>query len=722
MENYKRIILKFKENSSLPDLLCDDGEIENSERWFTAENSSDTSGENKENKEQLIILPSLLNLNQKGTLPSGAKILGCHSAKGRHDSSLGADKNRYLRFDNLILLLADGAPAYIDLSSGDIHSIPTPSIAFDSQPRITACGEILVFCHGGLPLFSRFKNGTYSQPRPIPSPLRPKFTEEAASLPGYCDIAGDLPQLRLTLPCPAAIEADVSAWLAGTQQNQTDWYSASFVQLRSDIEKTLRSLWDEYLAEAQAAGLAVIQRRGAAAISVDSPDANKREYFAVSAPSIIGSSSSVEFRISSFRVGGGELNITVLASVRPIRVHCRAESDTDREAVMLMSGEMLKADPSHPLQGLMNLAAIEGDNQRRRGWRLSLTATDDYPDEEKYMPVASGVFHNGEVDMTADRVVSNEFVVIDRSRRSLFRAESGISFNGRIIFTGEDGMWISGTGPTLSECTPGQSEGYSIEELAASMKSLSSGQLGDFPLYSFSRDGIRALTPDSDFGFRSVQLICRDSILPGTRVAPTLNGVAMITQRGVVTLEGSRAQSIGMPDKDGLPAELHWHYGSNSLIARYDDNTAFAYSEQLKEWLPIGVSDCLVDAWPVLLSAARGVISEAGTQIYDPNPDADAGVRPPVEHTVYTRPLKLGDRFALKKVKQVALSPDAETAGFEIEGSRDLNHWHLLGRGKYRICDLRGSGWRFFRLRIRMRPLATLLPSSVLVEYLPCSV
>lgn len=67
--------------------------------------------------------------------------------------------------------------------------------------------------------------------------------------------------------------------------------------------------------------------------------------------------------------------------------------------------------------------------------------------------------------------------------------------------------------------------------------------------------------------------------------------------------------------------------------------------------------------------------------------------------SVTTRPLKLGDPFAVKRVTELrALWPDGSLRPVSLYGAMQLGKWHFLGLARQGAMRLRGSGWRFFRV------------------------
>lgn len=128
--------------------------------------------------------------------------------------------------------------------------------------------------------------------------------------------------------------------------------------------------------------------------------------------------------------------------------------------------------------------------------------------------------------------------------------------------------------------------------VSASLKALSSGQLGEFPLYGFSNQGIHALRPLGDGGFQDVQLICRDIPVSPDTIIALPDATAFLSSRGLMILSSSKATLINSyPTEDSDftgPAatdRIAYHYDSNAIILQRDDQS-FIYDIDNNEWRP----------------------------------------------------------------------------------------------------------------------------------------
>lgn len=84
----------------------------------------------------------------------------------------------------------------------------------------------------------------------------------------------------------------------------------------------------------------------------------------------------------------------------------------------------------------------------------------------------------------------------------------------------------------------------SLIAVAEALRPVSSGQLGEFPLYAFSDEGVWALKVTDDRGFVPAQKLGRHKLAAPDRVWPYLTGVAFRTEDGLYGIEGNRIKPI----------------------------------------------------------------------------------------------------------------------------------------------------------------------------------
>lgn len=251
----------------------------------------------------------------------------------------------------------------------------------------------------------------------------------------------------------------------------------------------------------------------------------------------------------------------------------------------------------------------------------------------------------------------------------------------------------------------GEIAGGRIITVEHSLRSLSSGQLGDFPLYAFCSDGIRALTPKDD-AFRDVQLISRDVPVSDSAFAPTDDGVCLISERGVLKVEGtsivnlSARLTVGKLWQDA--DKIAYIYGRDSLVLYGGDEAPLVYDFNNSRWLEAEwtedgkVPDTHWYAWP---DTFFGVGNSVGRLLLETDGAMARNIGEVDVIPFSTRPLKFGSPFAEKRLLYVeAVWPDSKTREVAVYGANNLGIWHCLGRSSTGKMRLRGSGWRYFRI------------------------
>jgi len=249
--------------------------------------------------------------------------------------------------------------------------------------------------------------------------------------------------------------------------------------------------------------------------------------------------------------------------------------------------------------------------------------------------------------------------------------------------------------PSRSRTTP---DAGGILGVAPAVKSLSSGQLGEFPSYLFTTRGVWALRAGADGEIEAAQAISLHRLVAPRSFAVTQDGVAFLTRRGVILLNGSseavisdsvakdldylaeKGEEVIIPDSDTLERSRIWYdYPSGNLIIWIDGDVndtpcAWCYSFRYERWL-----------------AARAVGS---------------GAKNATEPVVMeTRALKLDGARKRRRVVDVEVIADGkwrQGEGIRLYGANIPGVWHLIadmpGR---RIGRLAGTPWRFHKVVMR---------------------
>lgn len=759
MNTDKSVFVAFRKASALSDIACPDGEFLDADDLLPDDSSGSgtATGSNKNMKKESIRIPA--RGESLADIPAGFHLIGSHR--------ISADCIHVIAADNVgnIQYLQLSAPAdgwrQIAVATADMPDASADGKAAFSHVATVGPWLVLLPSGGGKPLYALCNKSdqTYSEAATMPQILQPQFSTAPAALSGFCSVAGDFPTRHLRIECPQDIQTAVGAWLGGTAPAETSYYSNSFVELRMQIAESIREAWTDFIANADAAGLIVLPRYASVALHNPSEEP-RRQVLGPTAPQLItgplnaeapGHADNVHVRIADFSFSSATLLLTVEFSCRPMRLSISLGNDIrpdflkilpegETHPKLLLSDAIDVVDLSREISSLRSLPASSDTETRGRGWILYSRPASECRkllELPKPTPMLWGDNLSWNATTACNVHADGELLNVNTDLWKSPASRGGMAFNGRLVLFGEGKLQTFAPDLPFLSASIEEFEGGEILALRASYRSLSSGELGDFPIYAFCSDGIRALSPEGD-GFRSVQLICRDVPLAGILPVATTSGVVFLSSRGVMMLEGSKAVSVaGLFDfieeiyPDGpAPAVigLAWHYASDSVILIFADGRNVAYSVAGKRWTSLGIfASDFVEVWPELYVAVDGKLTAIESDIWrDSEENASRGgdrsgdfSRPqenvPVR-TLTSRPFKLGRWLGFKKILSAELAPDGTlVAPWRLEASNDLHHWYPLAKSPMRrLPRLRGSAWRFFRIIL---PVTTAIPSGIHVAY-----
>lgn len=112
---------------------------------------------------------------------------------------------------------------------------------------------------------------------------------------------------------------------------------------------------------------------------------------------------------------------------------------------------------------------------------------------------------------------------------------------------------------------------------ALSMRAMSTGQLGEFPLYCFTRGGIWLLRQSVTGVCSAVQMISRDAIDSSNRLVSTETGCAYVSSRGLFLMEGSVKKEIFRFRRLPTTIEMRYDPKRRMLIAGVSEKRAVGY-------------------------------------------------------------------------------------------------------------------------------------------------
>lgn len=720
----KTLDIFFKAPSQLNDTLCPDGEIVGGERFFSSDSEPDSKSPQTSLQTELIATDTL------SAPPYGATPLTMHKAK----SSV-----------NIITALADGALAFSTLNEKREYvrfSDVGLTLAHPILKALTTDDFLILITSSGI-YYSLFDGYTYTSPSSMPAGTQIEGKLIPTSLEGYYSVSDTAATLALSYPCDETIAKGIAARLTGSAI-PIECDASEVNRHITEIESMIPDLMAEYAKVARREGLTLGASMIAAAL--DFGDNTLTPFSEIEDIAHQGKF-SVTVKNCSYIAGNLSISLTI------DRVPCSLKvsiADISLPDFLKETGVMMRlmwGDEWDTISEKIMLSPLKtiyaADGTRARGWQTVLTERLTEAAEVSSLHKAAEiipVFRTASgssipKELTFRATPDSPLFTLDWQQwqslnisPAVATPEGGAAINSLLLTFSDSSLAVSYPKRPYLFKTSSQIEGEGITEVAPSFKSLSSGQLGEFPLYALCRDGIRALSPDNSGGFRSAQLISRDVALPGS-VTTADSSIIFLCERGLGVLDGT---AIKIKDPMLIPEgrSLHtaFHYGTQTILV---------YSEQegVSGVYPLdGSSTPAIDfecrhalsLWPELFVVNSAnelrkithrhieLSSERQADLFRIGQVSEATGNALTEE-IHTRPLKLGDRFSRKRIYGYRLASDAPLMSSRLEGSDDLQHWHTLisasGSNVAETRGHRGRGWIYHRLCFT--PLSSYLPSGV---------
>lgn len=658
-EKLREVTIELCRPTVLDPLRCRDGEIEDGAGFFSEGSGDDVGGEGDAGGGAA----SELGFSGIFELPEGARVICMHRIDGGEERV------------HAVIQYASGRLRYVDMSHASAGVVDIAYTAVDEVLKGTVAGDYLVMMSSSDLLWAKWDRprGRYLWLGGVPAPPSPKYTLAYKPLPPYSTVAGDLPQI------------EVEVYLADTDGERAyDWLSGRNTascpnDVRRKVLEAVSLKFNVFLEDVAAAGMRFARHYAVATWTLAGSRAwNPSETF------ILGISGDVEGEIVSSVFSAGCLRISLRLSRCPNVVEASGDLDdipetwaSIIEGISIVEGEEAEMITSSPSDAVWLDAGRRGFVFRSR----ALESNFDFSGRVAGRMDPYGV--PSDIDGIGGRL---------------------FSIYGKGDFDDVNLLAVSDTVFPFACSGVGEIAGGRLIKIEHSLRSLSSGQFGDFPLYAFCSDGIRALTP-SDGAFRDVQLISRDVPVSVDAFAPTDSGVCLVSERGVLRVEGSSVTNLSAKLSAGWSwdgtSRIAYVYGQDELIVYNEEGIVFAYDFNTSKWRQTRWHEEGVRgmahwyAWPetFFLSGNRiGRLAEEAAGI------RRIGISEAATVSFATRPVKFGLPFAEKRLLYVeAVWPDGVARPIEVYGANRLDVWHCLGRNDGGKIRLRGSGWRFFR-------------------------
>ena len=636
-------IITLKPASELDDIQCKDGELEDADYLF---------GEDEGHGKDTI---HTLRVRDAVRIPPGAEFLAVH------------EPEEGVR--NIIIRLADGMAAWFDIAS---HLL-----GVSGAVKAAGAGEWLTILTRDTLHYARWNGIVYDIYGSTPAPPAARISGVAAALPPYSYTADEPPQIDITVSIGDTTPKEVLDWLAGTSTRCP-------VTVRENITAAVRESLAAFLNAANDAGLHLSPVESACAWQL-----HDGTLWQQSAAELIvsprGGNDGLSLAITAAECNEGRLYMKLSLSRTPFAVSAYAPPPPSPWGNIIRGTAVVEKHST---------VDINADYISSPVW-LNLT-TRGFMAGNRRVEDTSRDIDNVMTAMDAEGLPDNIFSIGGKMLAVVNRGEYGKS----LILT-------SATSLPMVCAGTGEVAGNGIIHITQSLRSLSSGQLGEFPLYAFCRDGIRALTPTAG-SYRDVQLISRDVALGRDSFAPLPNSTCFITKGGVMQISGTNIKclSIGFNREFDGNDRLLFLYRENALgLYRPGETEVLFYSFNSGEWhIPEnGPAEGITAhhyAWPDTMVQSGITIGEAAAERPADAADGRAGAIVQTEEAILvtTRPIKLTNAFDLKKLTEVEAEwPDGSRHAVRVYGALRLGRWYFLGLAPHGHMMMRGSGWRFFR-------------------------
>lgn len=271
--------------------------------------------------------------------------------------------------------------------------------------------------------------------------------------------------------------------------------------------------------------------------------------------------------------------------------------------------------------------------------------------------------------------------------------------------------------------------------MSTSAKALSQGQMGSFPLYCFSDNGIWALEVSETGTYSAKQSISRAVCTSARSITQTEGEVLFVTKRGLMSLDGATVRSISQPleghnktndlhklkavmSRLGMHVDIPTHIEAWLQDAQflYDDKRQFVYvykdRNENKENEPLGYVYSVPDqSWGMFLNNISHSLPSYTDALVVTN--AEEGKRKLINMSEYetcgtkqksllvTRPLTMSAADTHKTIESLTLRGAMDTSDVKIViwASNDLDTWRIVGTSStswYRGNS--GTPYKYYRI------------------------
>lgn len=277
--------------------------------------------------------------------------------------------------------------------------------------------------------------------------------------------------------------------------------------------------------------------------------------------------------------------------------------------------------------------------------------------------------------------------------------------------------------------------------IRSAAKALSEGQFGQFPLYTFTTEGVWAMEVAADGTYSARQPISRDVCTGRESITQMDTSVLFATERGIMQISGSTVSCITDSidaDNPFSPSSLpmlhlisqeavrfnaaplrqfikgcrmvYDYTGQQILVCNPAYNHALVLSLKSGQWAHMES-----EISRVIPSYPNALAMQGSTLV-----DFSARTNEDVAVSLITRPLKLDAPDVHKTVRQINQRGMGFTGVQALYASNDLTNWvSVWACGGSRMGAFSGTPYKYYRLAIKLTAVADTSLSGFSVDYVP---
>lgn len=254
-----------------------------------------------------------------------------------------------------------------------------------------------------------------------------------------------------------------------------------------------------------------------------------------------------------------------------------------------------------------------------------------------------------------------------------------------------------------------------ILSIASQTAALSQGQFGQYPLMTFTTEGIWALSMNNTGLYTSSHPMSREVMLEDSTPLETDGAVFFLSKKGLMVILGSQVKCVSQ-QLSGKNADFDFQALFGSCFMAYDYRDSLIWIIPKTSPVNFGYSALIYsinngtfgrylfgtgNVPTVAVNDYPDTLLQAGTNIYslmerqDINHDGTTSGQTFTPNrynaTLRTRPMKLENGLALKTIIQIMHIKNIDgSLSFSMEGSNDLVHWCPL-------TSVRSIPWKYYR-------------------------